>query len=210
MKKSILLSLIICALVLAIGCTHSDIDKTDNMETEIKEKEIDNQEEIIADYGYAVVYDATKYNIGIDGFIPQYQYFVFNEDKTDVIDAGMMNYTAPKFSKISEKIIKAEYGTGATDEWICVYYNLETQSKSEEYKYALLEINEKVAFLYYEKGKTYLRIKDIFKDNEEKVLIGNDLFNPGLIKARKNDNVIKINFTDKNGKEYTKNISLGK
>lgn len=210
LKKIILLCMVIES-VFIIGCQKNDNKENKNNEqvkitTQVQEET--SAADVISDYGFAKVYDITRYEKDIEMFVPQYQYIVFNSGKTKIIDAGVMNYNDPQFVKISDDIVKAEYGVGATDTWKATYYDLKKEKISEEFNCPLEEFGRNVVFYNYENNKTYLMVSDMFnKKNAKKYKLSDDWLLSSLLEVKYKKDFLYVKY-DGAEKEFGKKIKI--
>ena len=210
LKRIILLCMVIES-VFVIGCQKKNGEETkytEKAKITMQVHEETDKMDVISDYGFAKVYEITRYEEGIENFVPQYQYIVFNSEKTKIIDAGVMNYNDPQFVEISESVVKAEYGTGATDSWKGRYYELKEEKVSKEFNCPLEEFGKNVAYYSFENNKTYLVVSDMFnKKKTKKYYLSNDWLLPSLLKVTYESGMLHVKY-DGSGKEFSKEIAI--
>lgn len=211
LKKIVLLCVVIECVFLA-GCKQK-VNKEINQNaqgkivTQTEEKTSENG--VLCDYDFARVYDITRYVDGIEMFVPQYQYIVFNEKKNKIIDTGSINYYDPQFTQVADGIVKAEYGTGATDSWKGIYYDIKKEQKSEEFDCPFDEFGRNVVYYKYKGNKTYLVVSDMFNSKKIKMYrLSDDWLLPSLLKVNYKDGTLNVNY-DGAEKQFNRKIILG-
>ncbi len=210
MKKMIL---VLFMVFLCCGCGNVS-DETQLYMTSVKEENIvesisntiqwkdiqkmTNKDRIIQNADYIFVYDITDYT---DKNIKyKYQYFIYNNGGTALIDKGIQGANGYVFEKISDKIIRGKKSLGS-NVWESIYYNQKTGQKSVKYQTPIIEVYDYVGYLVDKNSITYLKVENMF--NKKKgcfYKLGKGNFIPGILSATYKDGVISIKNGD-GGKE---------
>lgn len=210
--------LVLIMIFLCCGCDNIS-DKPDS-KTSIKEENIvetisntiqweelqktTKKDRIVQNADHIFVYDITDYNDEELNF--QYQYFIYNDDGTILIDRGIQGGNGYVFEKISDKIIRGKKSLGS-NVWECVYYNQKTGQKSMKYPTPIIEVFEYVGYLEDKNGVSYLKVENMFDDKKGySYKLGKGDYIPGVLSVTYKDGVISI----KNGEgEKEININIG-
>lgn len=162
------------------------------------------QDRIVQNEDYIFVYDITDY--ADEKLNYQYQYFIYNDDGTILMDRGFQGANGYVFEKISDKIIRGKKSLGS-NVWECVYYNQKTGQKSMKYQTPIIEVFEYVGYLVDKNGISYLKVENMFNDKKGgSYKLGKGNYIPGVLSATYKDGVISIK--NEEGKKEV-NIKIG-
>lgn len=210
--------LVLIMIFLCCGC--DNISGESDSKTSIKEENIvetisntiqwkelqkmTQQDRIVQNADYIFVYDITNYDD--ENLNYQYQYFIYNNDGTMLVDRGIQGANGYVFEKISDKIIRGKKSLGS-NVWECVYYNQKTGQKSTKYQTPIIEVFEYVGYLVDINGITYLKVENMFNDKKGgSYKLGKGNYIPGVLSATYKDGVISIK--NEEGKKEV-NIKIG-
>ena len=104
-------------------------------------------------------YEVYAYSKGDDP-LSDFVYIVFNRNG-EKIDSKYLELGEPRFKELEDSILKVGYGTGTNSE-IVTYYDLANSLISKEYQNVCYDDGEKVAYITYGDGDTFICVSDTF------------------------------------------------